>query len=158
MCTYLPFRSHLISVPPAQDLTKKIELPLVQAVFQCFAGLLICIVTVLLLWWNWIFVIHDFSILLIILNNFLVTMVNSLAFFVRQNMMFLITYQFLKHWSLVLPWWLRKSGFKVAEHSFGSLWVYVIFQIMARKRTCISHLAETWQAKNILVTNFLIDR
>ena len=28
----------------------------------------------------------------------------------------------------------RNMNFKVAEHSFGSLWVYVIYQIMARER------------------------
>ena len=29
-------------------------------------------------------------------------------------------------------WW--HIPYKVAEHSFGSLWVYIIFQIMARER------------------------
>ena len=39
-------------------------------------------------------------------------------------------------------------NFKVAEHSFGSLWVYVIYQIIA------SSQAETWQVKNILMKDF----
>ena len=28
----------------------------------------------------------------------------------------------------------KKDDIKVAEHSFGSIWVYVICQIMARER------------------------
>ena len=40
-------------------------------------------------------------------------------------------------------------NFKVAEHSFGSLLVYVICQIMQEKG-CSSQ-AETWQVKNTLM-------
>ena len=41
---------------------------------------------------------------------------------------------------------------KVSEHSFGSLWVYFICQIMARERLQLT--AETWQVKNILMKDF----
>ena len=40
---------------------------------------------------------------------------------------------------------------KVAEHSFGILWVYVICQIMQEKG-CSSQ-AETWQVRNILMND-----
>ena len=42
---------------------------------------------------------------------------------------------------------------KVAEHSFGSSWVYVICQIMAREGL-LSSQAETWQVKNTLMKDF----
>ena len=32
------------------------------------------------------------------------------------------------------PYFVKYEVFKVAEHSFGRLWVYVICQIMARER------------------------
>ena len=41
---------------------------------------------------------------------------------------------------------------KVAEHSFGSLWVYIICQIMARE-SCSSQ-AESYKLKNILMKDF----
>ena len=41
---------------------------------------------------------------------------------------------------------------KVAEHSFGSLWVHVICQIMAIERLQLTN--ETWQVKNILMKGF----
>ena len=39
-----------------------------------------------------------------------------------------------------------------SEHSFGSLWVYVICQIMARER--LQLISWTWQVKNILTKYF----
>ena len=55
-----------------------------------------------------------------------------------------------------LPEEIRTSNslcfFKVAEHSFGSLWVYVICQIIAKERS--SSQAENWQVKNILMKHF----
>ena len=40
----------------------------------------------------------------------------------------------------------------MSDHSFGSLWVYVICQLMQEKG-CRSQ-AETWQVKNTLMKNF----
>ena len=42
--------------------------------------------------------------------------------------------------------------FKVAEHSFGSLWVYFICQVMAREGLQLT--SWTWQVKNILMKDF----
>ena len=42
---------------------------------------------------------------------------------------------------------------KVTDHSFGSLWVYVICQIMWQEKGCSSQ-AETWQVKNILMKDY----
>ena len=44
------------------------------------------------------------------------------------------------------------SAFKVAEHSFGSLWVYSFAKSWQEER-CSSQ-AETWQVKNILIKDF----
>ena len=42
----------------------------------------------------------------------------------------------------------------MAEHSFGSLWVYVICQIMARLWKGCSSQAETWQVESVLMKDF----
>ena len=47
---------------------------------------------------------------------------------------------------------ISKRGLKVALHSFGSLWVYVIAKSWQEKG-CSSQ-AETWQVKNILMKDF----
>ena len=47
---------------------------------------------------------------------------------------------------------LWKTDNKVAEHSFGSLWVYVICQIMERERLQLK--SWNWQVKNILMKDF----
>ena len=39
------------------------------------------------------------------------------------------------------------SDFKVAKHSFGSLWLYVICQIMARKKLLLTSWNFDWQVK-----------
>ena len=45
-----------------------------------------------------------------------------------------------------------ENRLKVAEHSFGSLWVYVIAK-SSQEKGCSSQ-AETWQVKNILTEDF----
>ena len=53
---------------------------------------------------------------------------------------------------LLLGYSLAEVLCKVAEHSFGSLWVYIICQIMARE-SCSSQ-AESYKLKNILMKDF----
>ena len=52
---------------------------------------------------------------------------------------------------------LLKPHIKVAEHSFGSLWVYVICQMMAREGLQLTSWNKWkiyWQVKNILMKDF----
>ena len=53
------------------------------------------------------------------------------------------------------PYFVKYEVFKVAEHSFGGLWVYVICQIMARERlqlTCWNLASEKYTDEKFWLT------
>ena len=45
------------------------------------------------------------------------------------------------------------NSFKVAEHCFGSLWLYMSFAKSWQEKRCSSQ-AITWQVENVLMKNF----
>ena len=62
------------------------------------------------------------------------------------NISLLLSLYFLASWPVL---------FKVAEHSFGSLWVYFFYQIMARE-SCSSQAESYKLFKNILMKDWLV--